>query len=150
MTKAFRIFTLLSSVVLCVIALTLVSTVSLGEIVEPRGEIRVVENVRPDVTVVGNNVLQYLFEYATDKNELSPSLGVSREWIDETTLKVKLRQGVRFHNGEPFDAHAVKFNLDYQLKVVDILDINSKYTATSGDETISEGIGNLPCGNNKR
>jgi peptide/nickel transport system substrate-binding protein len=84
------------------------------EISKPRGEIRVVESWRPDVTVLGHNVLQYLFEYALDRNELAPSLAVSHQWIDETTLEVKLRQGVRFHNGEPFDANSVKFNVQYQ------------------------------------
>jgi len=86
------------------------------EIPEPRGEIRVVESWRPDVNVLGHNVLQCLFEYALDRNELAPSLGVYREWIDDTTLELKLRRGVRFTNGEPFDAHAVKFNFDYQRK----------------------------------
>jgi len=90
------------------------STEAKGEISNPRGEIRVVESWRPDINVLGHNVLQYLFEYALDKNELALSLGVSREWIDDTTLEIKLRQGVRFHNGEPFDAYAVKFNFDYQ------------------------------------
>jgi len=84
------------------------------EIQKPRGEIRVVESWRPDITVLGHNVLQYLFEYALDKNDLAPSLGVSHKWIDDTTLEIKLRQRVRFHNGEPFDAYAVKFNFDYQ------------------------------------
>jgi ABC-type transport system substrate-binding protein len=83
---------------------------------EPRGEIRVVESWRPDINVLGHNVLQYLFEYALDKNELSPSLAVSREWIDEITLELKLRQGVRFHNAEPFDARALKLNFDYQRR----------------------------------
>ena len=81
---------------------------------KPRGEIRVVENWRPDISVLGHNVLQYLFEYALDSNQLAPSLAVNREWIDDTTLEVKLCRGVRFHNGEVFNAHAVKFNLDYQ------------------------------------
>jgi len=85
-----------------------------GEIPNPRGEIRVVKSWRPDITVLGHNVLQHLFEYALDRNELDPSLAVSREWIDDTTLELKLRQEVRFTNGEPFDAHAVKFNFDYQ------------------------------------
>jgi peptide/nickel transport system substrate-binding protein len=85
-----------------------------GEIPKPRGEIRVVASWRPDINVLGHNVLQYLFEYALDRNEMAPSLAVSREWIDDTTLEVKLREGVRFTNGEPFDAHAVKFNFDYQ------------------------------------
>jgi peptide/nickel transport system substrate-binding protein len=85
-----------------------------GETTEPRGEIRVVDSWRPDVNVLGHNVLQYLFDYAINRNELAPSLAVSEEWIDDTTLEVKLRQGVQFHNGEPFDAYALKFNLDYQ------------------------------------
>jgi len=84
------------------------------EALKPRGEIRVVESWRPSINVLGHNVLQYLFEYALDKNELAPSLAVSREWIDDTTLELKLRRGVRFTNGEPFDAHAVKFNFEYQ------------------------------------
>ncbi|MFH1624929.1 MAG: ABC transporter substrate-binding protein [Pseudomonadota bacterium] len=84
------------------------------ELTKSRGEIRVVESWRPDVNVLGHNVLQYLFEYALDRNELAPSLGISKEWIDDTTLEVKLRQGVSFTNGEPFDAYAVKFNFDYQ------------------------------------
>jgi peptide/nickel transport system substrate-binding protein len=85
-----------------------------GETAGPRGEIRVVESFRPDINVLGHNVLEYLFEHALDKTEVVPSLGVSLEWIDDTTLEVKLRRGVRFHNGEPFDADAVKFNFDYQ------------------------------------
>jgi peptide/nickel transport system substrate-binding protein len=83
---------------------------------KPRGEIRVVESWRPDINVLGHNVLQYLFEYALDRNELTPSLAVSYTWIDDTTLEVKLREGVRFTNGEPFDAQAVKFNFDYQRR----------------------------------
>ena len=81
---------------------------------DPRGEIRVVESWRPDLTVLGYNVLQNLFEFALDRSEISHSLSVSHGWIDSTTLEVKLRQGVRFTNGEPFDADSVKFNFDYQ------------------------------------
>jgi peptide/nickel transport system substrate-binding protein len=87
-----------------------------GRSQEPRGEIRIVESWRPDVTVLGHNVLQSLFEYGLDRNELAPSLAVSYEWVDDTTLEVKLRPGVAFHNGEPFDAYAVKFNFEYQHK----------------------------------
>lgn len=83
---------------------------------QPRGEIRVVESWRPDINVLGHNVLQYLFEYALDRNELVPCLAVSRRWVDDTTLELKLREGVRFHNGEAFDAEAVKFNFEYQRK----------------------------------
>jgi peptide/nickel transport system substrate-binding protein len=87
-----------------------------GETPKPRGEIRVVESWRPGVTVLGHNVLQSLFQYALGRNEAAPCLAVSREWVNDTTLEVKLRQAVRFTNGEPFDADAVKSNFDYQRK----------------------------------
>ena len=73
-------------IILSLFILTLLGIPSEAEeIPRPRGEIRVVESWRPDITVLSHNVLQYLFEYALDKNELAPSLGVSREWIDDTT-----------------------------------------------------------------
>ena len=79
-------------IILSLFILTISSIPSKAEeISKPRGEIRVVESWRPDINVLGHNVLQYLFEYALDKNELAPSLGVSREWIDDTTLEIKLR-----------------------------------------------------------
>jgi peptide/nickel transport system substrate-binding protein len=105
-------------VILTLFPLTLLGAVAYaaGAEKKPRGEIRAVESWRPDITVLGHNVLQYLFEYALDKNELAPSLAVSRKWINDTTLEIKLRQGVCFHNGEPFNAYAVKFNFDYQRR----------------------------------
>jgi len=112
MKKHRRIFAPLG--ILLVFSITAISLVVPIAIAKPRGEIRVVENLRPDINVLGHNVLQYLFEYALDRDELSPSLGVTREWISDVILEVKLRTGVRFTNGEPFDAHAVKFNFDYQ------------------------------------
>ncbi len=83
---------------------------------QPRGEIRIVESWRPDINAPGHNVLQYLYEYAVDRNELVPCLAVCHRWVDDSTLELKLREGVRFHNGEPFDAEAVKFNFEYQRK----------------------------------
>jgi peptide/nickel transport system substrate-binding protein len=112
MEKAFRIITLL--VILVSLGMMAISSPCIADVTEPRGEIRVVESWRPDVNVLGHNVLQYLYEYALDRNELVPCLAVSRRWVDDTTLELKLRRRVRFTNGEPFDANAVKFNFDYQ------------------------------------
>jgi peptide/nickel transport system substrate-binding protein len=116
MGKRFRIF--IVHLFLAVFALTssCMWTAATKAIAQPRGEIRLVENWRPDITVLGHNVLQYLYEYALDRNELVPCLAVSRKWVDETTLELKLREEVRFHNGEPFDARAVKFNFEFQRK----------------------------------
>jgi peptide/nickel transport system substrate-binding protein len=42
-----------------------------------------------------------------------PQLATSWTWSpDNKVLTLKLRTGVTFHDGEPFDAEAVKFNLD--------------------------------------
>lgn len=36
-----------------------------------------------------------------------PGLALSWQWLDDRTLEVKLRRGVKFHNGEVFDAEIV-------------------------------------------
>lgn len=47
-----------------------------------------------------------------DENmELQPGLAESWEEIDELTFEFKLREGVKFHNGEDFKASDVKFTL---------------------------------------
>ncbi len=56
-------------VILSLFILTISSIPSKAEeISNPRGEIRMVESWRPDINVLGHNVLQYLFEYALERN----------------------------------------------------------------------------------
>jgi peptide/nickel transport system substrate-binding protein len=45
-----------------------------------------------------------------------PNLAESLKAIDDLTWEVKLRPHIRFHNGEPLDAAAVKFTVDYLLQ----------------------------------
>ncbi len=47
-----------------------------------------------------------------DRKQIVPCLAESVRWTDPRTLEFKLRKDVHFHNGEPFDAYAVKFSLD--------------------------------------
>ena len=45
-----------------------------------------------------------------------PQLALSHETSEDgKTVTIKLRPGVKFHDGEPFDAEAVKFTLDRHM-----------------------------------
>jgi len=48
-----------------------------------------------------------------DAGKIQPSLAVSWEKIDALTWRFKLREGVRFHNGEPFTSDAVVTAITY-------------------------------------
>src|SRR5438132_2443681 len=54
------------------------------------------------------------------KLEYEPSLATEWKALDDTTWEFKLRQGVKFHNGDPFSAEDVKFSFDR------VLDPNTK------------------------
>lgn len=45
--------------------------------------------------------------------EYKGNLATSWKWIDDVTLELKLREGVKFHNGEEFDADDVVYTVDY-------------------------------------
>lgn len=67
-----------------------------------------------DWVTIGTSV----FEGLVDRNldlEIKPGLAESWEFLDDKTLQFKLRKGVTFHNGEPFNAEAVKFTYDRLL-----------------------------------
>ncbi len=50
---------------------------------------------------------------ATPDLKIVPQLATEWKWSDDSlTLTMKLKSGVTFHDGTPFDAEAVKFNLD--------------------------------------
>lgn len=64
------------------------------------------------------NVLINIFDTLTGRsvdNELVPRLAVAWEPVDDVTWRFTLREGVRFHNGEPFDAATVKFSIERLL-----------------------------------
>jgi peptide/nickel transport system substrate-binding protein len=67
-------------------------------------------------TFVGRIVFAALCDKLFDLDEnlkVVPQLATAYEWTpDYKALTLKLRQGVTFHDGEKFDAQAVKFNIE--------------------------------------
>jgi peptide/nickel transport system substrate-binding protein len=72
--------------------------------------------------------------------ELIPGLAESWEVVDPTTYRYRLRQGVTFHSGNPFNAEAVKADIerfqtpgvaarDYNLfSMIDRVEVEDEYT----------------------
>src|SRR5699024_8627617 len=58
-----------------------------------------------------NNISDTLSMRDTD-NQLVPRLATEWEAVDELRWRFRLRDDATFHNGEPFDAHAVKFSIE--------------------------------------
>ena len=64
---------------------------------------------------VGSNLYDGLTMRGADL-KLQPGLATKWEYLDDNKrLRFTLRQGVKFHNGEPFNAEAVKFTFDRLL-----------------------------------
>jgi peptide/nickel transport system substrate-binding protein len=90
---------------------------SLGqEVPAPRGEIRIVDKNPANWAFITFNVFEHLMEYNKD-GKLVPRLATGWQWRDERTLEVTLRQGVKFHNGEVFDAEIVKLNWEENTRL---------------------------------
>lgn len=60
---------------------------------------------------IHQNMFDYLFK-RDENNELQPWLAESYEIIDDMTIEVVLKQGVKFHNGDEFTAADVKYSLE--------------------------------------
>lgn len=79
------------------------------ELPAPRGELRIVDANPLNWISMALNVFDRLIELDADGNRV-PGLATEWRWLDDRTLEVKLRQGVKFQNGEDFDAEVVKLN----------------------------------------
>jgi ABC-type transport system substrate-binding protein len=100
--------------VLCTLAW---STSGFGqEVPAPRGELRIVDDNRYNFITIVFNVFEHLMELDAD-GKLVPRLATSWRWLNDRTLDVKLRHGVKFHNGEIFDAEIVKLNWEANTRL---------------------------------
>ena len=69
-------------------------------------------NVRIGV-IIGANVWDTLVVLDPKTNEYKGNLATSWKQIDDKTIEFDLRKGVKFHNGEEFDADSVVYTLNF-------------------------------------
>ena len=82
----------------------------------PRGELRIVDKSPLNWVAISVNVFEHLIELDKD-GKLVPRLVTGWRWLDDRTFEVKLRPGVKFHNGEVFDADIVKLNWEENFRL---------------------------------
>jgi len=80
-----------------------------------RGTLRVVDLYVATASVL-TNYAEGLVTLDKDNNWV-PCLAVDWRWVDERTIEFKLREAVKFHNGEKFNAEAVSINWEQYKKM---------------------------------
>jgi len=80
---------------------------------------QVIENVDPYFNnvrlgvILGANVWDTLIYRDPETNQYKGQLATAWKWVDDKTLELELRKGVKFHNGEEFDADDVVYTLNF-------------------------------------
>lgn len=103
-------------------AIALTMTLSQPQIVLAETQLIVAQSAEPVGLDVVRNNLQHSLNVAFNIQDrlfdpledggVGPGLAETWEFTSDTTLKVKLRDGLKFHNGEDVNAEAVKFSLE--------------------------------------
>lgn len=82
----------------------------------PQEEVRIVDKHPWNWAWITFNVFEHLMELDKE-GRLVPRLATGWRWLDDRTLEVTLRQGVKFHNGEILDAAIVKLNWEENFRL---------------------------------
>jgi peptide/nickel transport system substrate-binding protein len=87
-------------------------TLTIGLSVDPGGAVdpRIVWNI-PNISAAMGSIYEPLVS-RNERMEIVPALAESWSWVNPTTMRFKLRDGVKFHNGEPFDAESAKWTIE--------------------------------------
>jgi peptide/nickel transport system substrate-binding protein len=106
-----------------ILTLALVLLVSGAALAQPAGKVVISQGVDPSTLDMANqsetpasNVGRHIFDTLFDRDQnlkIVPALATETpKLVAPTTWEVKLRKGVKFHNGEDFNAESAKFSLE--------------------------------------
>jgi peptide/nickel transport system substrate-binding protein len=89
------------------------------------------------------NIFEPLVGWAPDLQTIVPILATEWERLDDLTMQFKLRQGVKFHNGEDFNAEAVRYSVLRPLSDETPGDCRSIWTTIDGVDIVDEYTVNI-------
>lgn len=125
----------------------------------PSGKLVIALSVEPDslenwkaFSTDGHPVIRNVQEALVNRdpvtNELVGELATSWEQVNPTTWRFKLRQGVKFHNGDPLDAEGAAFGLNYTWSPLNNFEIMSyigpQLTAKAVDKSTLDVVTEQP------
>jgi peptide/nickel transport system substrate-binding protein len=93
-------------------------------------------SVHPDDSIAAH--LWDTLIWLNDDLEPEPSLAESWWLVDDLTWEIALRQGVAFHNGEPFNAQAVRFSLERTRQLGNSLETFASDVALQSVEIVDD------------
>lgn len=89
---------------------------------------------------VNDNIYETLLT-RTPEGELAPGLATALPTqVDETTWQFSLREGVEFHNGEPFDAESVVASVERMQRLIEeeATDLSGFFASITGAEAVDD------------
>jgi peptide/nickel transport system substrate-binding protein len=93
-------------------------------------------SIHPDDSVAAH--LWDTLVWLNDDLELEARLAESWRLVNDLTWELKLRRGVSFHNGEPFNAQAVRFSLERTRQLGNSLETFASDVALQSVEVIDD------------
>src|SRR5213593_2199252 len=88
--------------------------------------------------ILGYNVFDHLALRDLKTGKVGPSLAVSWKNLDDSTWEVKLRGGVKFHDGTPFSARDVKATFDRVLNPENKLTARGNHAKIKSVEVVDD------------
>ena len=95
-------------------------------------------SVLREAIILGYNVFDHLAARDIKTGKVGPSLAVSWKALNDTTWEVKLRKGVKFHDGTSFTARDVKASFDRVLNPENKLVARGNHAKIKSVEVVDE------------